>query len=240
MAIDLNDKTANGNNLTNNGAAEVAGLFSPSSTAVDLESTETDYLYAADSTSLSITGDLSIESYVNFESTPASGARMAMVCKYRDDTANRSYWFGLFNNGGTLQLEFIISNDGTATESAAVNWTPTAGTSYHVAVTLTAATRIVKFYVDGTQQGADQTLASFTSIFDSTTRLSIGAQTTEGTPANLLDGKADEVRIWNDVRTAGEISGNKDSELNGSEANLVAYWPFESDLGANKSYGFFM
>jgi len=40
----------------------------------------------------------------------------------------------------------------------------------------------------------------------------------------------DEVRIWNDVRTATEISQNYKGVLTGSEANLVAYYKFDDNL----------
>ena len=40
----------------------------------------------------------------------------------------------------------------------------------------------------------------------------------------LFDGLIDEVRIWNDKRTSTEISNNYQTQLNGNEAGLVAYW----------------
>ena len=40
-------------------------------------------------------------------------------------------------------------------------------------------------------------------------------------------GKVDEVRIWNDTRTQGEIQGNMDKTLVGNESGLVAYYPMD-------------
>jgi len=40
-------------------------------------------------------------------------------------------------------------------------------------------------------------------------------------------GKIDEVRIWNDTRTQGEIQANMDKTLVGNESGLVAYYPMD-------------
>lgn len=98
MAIDLNDKTANGNNLTNNSGAEITASlpFAASTIAVDLESSTPAYMTAADSASLSLTGDLSLETWVKFESTPASGDSMYILSKWDNISGNkRGYTFYL-------------------------------------------------------------------------------------------------------------------------------------------------
>ncbi|SVE20136.1 uncharacterized protein METZ01_LOCUS472990, partial [marine metagenome] len=40
-------------------------------------------------------------------------------------------------------------------------------------------------------------------------------------------GKIDEVRIWNDTRTQGEIQANMNKTMVGNEAGLVAYYPMD-------------
>lgn len=44
---------------------------------------------------------------------------------------------------------------------------------------------------------------------------------------NFFVGAMDEVRIWNRVRTAGEIAGSRNSPLSGLEENLTGYWRFD-------------
>jgi cellulose synthase/poly-beta-1,6-N-acetylglucosamine synthase-like glycosyltransferase/mannose-6-phosphate isomerase-like protein (cupin superfamily) len=44
-------------------------------------------------------------------------------------------------------------------------------------------------------------------------------------------GRIDEVRVWDDVRTATEIRDNMYTQLTGSEANLVGYWSLDEATG---------
>jgi hypothetical protein len=237
MALDLNDKSPNGNNLTNVGAAEVTtGLpFAASTEAVDLEASESDYLQANDSPSLSITGDLTIECWVKFESLPAVGNDMAFVAKWGDAAGERSYLFRISNSSGTYQLQFWTSTDGTNYEGKTKNLSsaPSLGTWYHYAVTFDASTATAEFFVNGSSIGTNT--GTHTSIADTSQVLHLGkgSETTW-----YLDGMLDEVRIWNDIRTSTEISDNYQKELSGAEANLVAYWPFETELGALAPKGF--
>ena len=115
----------------------------------------------------------------------------------------------------------------------AVAWTPTAGTWYHVAVTWTAATSVARFYIDGVQQGTNQT-GTFTSTNNPIARFTIGANPI-GAGANFLDGIVDDVRVWNVIRTVTQIADNRSIELVGNESGLAAYWPFETLAGAGVS-----
>jgi hypothetical protein len=51
-------------------------------------------------------------------------------------------------------------------------------------------------------------------------------------PANLFNGKIDEVRIWNHVRTADQIKRYMHTRLYGTETGLVAYYPMNEGTGA--------
>lgn len=55
------------------------------------------------------------------------------------------------------------------------------------------------------------------------------------TNSNTIDGKVDEVRIWNEARTLAEISANMcDLSSYASEANLVAYYKFDQGSGSSR------
>lgn len=238
MAIDLADKTSNGNTLTNVGATEVTTAlpFAASTIAVDLELTEVDYLHAADSASLSITGNLTIEMWVKLESIPSNGGDyFTFFSKYKSAGNQRSYIYGIGQSAAVVKLWFATSDNGAAGANYAevfVNWTPTVATWYHIAVVYTAAGGTADFYVDGVQQGTQQSGLK-TSLFDSTAPGIIGAFDIDATPLYLFDGVIDEVRIWNIARTATQIANNRSIELTGSESGLAAYWPFESSIGSS-------
>lgn len=232
MALYLNDKTANGNNLTNVGAVEVAGLGG-TTIAADLEASSGHYLYASDSASLSLSGNFTLELRVKAESFPSAGNTQWLLVKGSDDGVNNfSYWFGITDAGsGNMLLRLIISANGTysAGNDKQQAWTaPSTGTDYHLAVTWTASSGTVRYYVDGTQLGSDVTTSSTGALFDSTQRLTIGAERADTTPRNFFDGVIDEIRIWNVVRTQSQINDNKSVRLGGGNSGLVAYWEFET------------
>lgn len=183
-------------------------------------------LSANDSASLSITGNMTIELWVNLDSLPSSTNRMAFVAKYVGTGNQRSFQARFFNNSGTYQLEFVNSAAGSGdVVTVAVNWTPSIGTWYHLAFVYTAAAGSCKFYVNGVQQGTTQTGLN-TSLFDSTAPLELGI--TDGNAP--LDGKLADIRVWNTARTAAQIANFAGSQLQGSETGLVAYYPLQSSL----------
>ena len=63
--------------------------------------------------------------------------------------------------------------------------------------------------------------------------MNIGRQSPSTCYCNILDGNLDEVRIWNTVRTQAEIQANMNTELTGSEINLVAYYNFNAGQGTS-------
>lgn len=235
MALDLNDKTSNGNTLTNVGAVESAVVpFNGNNvSSADLELSDPDYLHAADSASLSPTGDFSIEAYVNLEQLPSTSASdMAIVAKYNLDTNRRSF---LLRITQADKLECFISQDGGGSNivrrisSAAFFVGGDVGNWVHVALTvdISAGAAGVIMYKNASSVGISTTTDAATSVDDNNSRFQIGAyQVDDSTNTNFADMKVDEVRLWGDVRTPTEITDNKDSELTGAEAGLLTYYPF--------------
>lgn len=239
MAIDLADKTANGNTLTNvNGAESGDTPFANSITSVDLEASSSAYLSASDSASLSITGSLTLENWVKFESLPTSGNLMVFQAKWLETGNVRSYHFSLNNDSGTLKFFTNYSPDGSAGNIAQVAWTPSTGVWYHVACVIDVSGPTVAFFVNGAAQGSAVS-TSDTSVFNGTQVFSIGAYNIADGGANFLDGLIDECRVWNVARTQTQIDNNKSIQLTGSETNLVAYWPFNA-LTASSAGGSFL
>lgn len=200
--------------------------------SIDLERGSSQYLTRADTASLSITGDVTIEAWINVESTLSTGQVHNIVNKFRSGDNNRSYIFRYRESSG-IKLQLVVSDDGINAEVLQIAHTPSLGVWYHVAVSWDASASLAKFYINGTQTGGDQT-GAMTSIFDSGSDFRIGA-TAETSPDGFFDGLIDEVRVWNDIRTPTEITNNKDIELTGSEGGLVGYWKLNSSLADETS-----
>ena len=64
----------------------------------------------------------------------------------------------------------------------------------------------VKIYVNGIRSDdSDNITGSYAGISNTAAWLSFGARDTDGTPTNLLNGKIDEVKIWNYELTANQV-----------------------------------
>lgn len=198
--------------------------------SIDLEADSSQYLTVADSVSLSITGDMSVEAWIKLESNPADGDGYEVVSKHNTTGDQRSYDMIIRNNGGSLRCEVLLSSDGTSTNQVQHNsdtMTLNNGTWYHIAFTVNFTSNEFKFYLDGSQHGTTQTESTINAIFNSTATVEIGRHAQF---SSHFDGLIDEVRIWSDERTSTEISDSKSIELVGNEANLAAYWKLNNDL----------
>lgn len=228
-AINLRDWTSNANNLqgTDGTSAQTSSLPFATGNQRTLVTTaaSSHALFASDSTSLSITDDMTIECWVRVTSTP-SGNTM-LVNKYNSTGSKKSWLFYQTNDDNTIR--FTISSDGAAETTKSVTYTITQNTWTHLAVTYDASAGSCIFYVNGSAQGSEQTGLP-TSIYNSTARLDIAAYNDTSTFSSTNQ-QMDDIRIWNDIRTPTEIANNYNIKLNGNEANLVAYYPFDFNGG---------
>lgn len=191
------------------------------------------YAQAADSASLSITGDITMECWVKCTTLPGSGVGCPMIFKGDYNTHN-SYQLYYLNNAGTPKIcTRIFSTDGNSNYCGSdFTYTLTIGTWFHVAMVVTVANALAtkfEMFINGVSQGNGSTTTvgtTPTSIVDLSVELGIGHC---GDPTFLdttyaFDGRFDEIRIWNTARTQAQISANYQTELVGNESGLQAYW----------------
>jgi hypothetical protein len=103
-------------------------------------------------------------------------------------------------------------------------------TWYHVAFVYDGINQAI--YVNGEQDTIVQStgeVVNDTSYFHE--GLVIGARYEKNT--QFVEGKIDEVRIWNIARTQTEIQNSMNSLLAGNETGLVAYYQFEDGPGSD-------
>jgi RHS repeat-associated protein len=213
----------------------------PNSSAASLSFNGTGaYAEAPHSPVLNITGDWTVEAW------------------FKDATS------GGYNHGDTFMLMKGDSNvDGEApyflkidhkllSAGVRTNWTSyrvtydlfaggvSANAWHHAAATFVASTRQITLYVDGVQKSQGTVAAS--SATGNARPVSIGRN---GTTGAYWNGKLDDVRIWNVVRTSTQISTSYQSELTSSPTGLVANWKLDdasgtvaADLGVARSYSY--
>lgn len=190
--------------------------------SIDLELSSSQYLTISDAnqTDLDVTGDLTIEAWINPESIGTT-ARL-IVAKY-NSSSDRAYKFYIDPNGYLVGVVDEAANGTDQSSSrSSTDFDSLIGEWTHVAMTYDSSTGEVDLYVDGTNDTPSYLQTDASSINNSSGPFHIGAM--GSTPVNFFDGLIDEVRIWNDVRTPSEISDNMNKSLDGTEGNLVAYW----------------
>lgn len=138
--------------------------------SIDLESSSSQYLSRADTASLSITGDLTLEAYIKPESLPSVGNQMDVIAKWDESGALRSYRFGIYAISGF----FGDGSDGALTISTNTTEAPIdascSGTSGTFSLSATnasfAAGQIILIHqTRGTSAGTSQRtkIASYTA-----------------------------------------------------------------------------
>lgn len=222
MALDLLDKTTNGNDLTNSGVSEniTDTPFVESTISAEFVKIENDYLFASDSPTLSPTNDFTIEVWVKPASFDPSG--MCVIAK--DNDPLRSYEIQIDTSGLVAGLvwktggaqSLIVSNSTIPLDT----WTHLV-LSYHF---VTDGTSRLRIYINGILDSEDN--SGIGPVDDNNAEFWVGGRQRSGGEL-FFEGKIDEVRLWNTERTQPEIAGSMSSELVGTETGLVAYYPYE-------------
>lgn len=153
---------------------------------------------------------LTLEAWIYADAWKANSWQGTIIGK--DQTNQSGYVFRVGNNG---QLSFTVGVGGGVWTELVSTPIMKANTWHHIAGVMDNGT--LRIYIDGVAVG---TQAS-NPIANSTNPVLIGESA--GYPGRAFDGKIDEVRIWNVVRTPAEIANNMTVDLPSSTPNLLAY-----------------
>jgi hypothetical protein len=155
---------------------------------------------------LQITGDLTLECRVKFESLPADGASCALISKYDTGANKRCFMLYVYNVGGTYYLRFR-ADTGTGDASNYVDITETLGGApatdgtwyvYRASFDVSAGTG--KLFIDGSDVSAavnDQGGGAPYTINNEDAPFLVGAAMNSGTPGSFFDGVIDAVVVAN-------------------------------------------
>jgi hypothetical protein len=194
---------------SNNGALQGGATFAPGKVGQGFSFNGVDaYVSIPDSPSVSITGQISIDTWIKPNSVSGPTAQ-AIVSKYNTacpffGVEQRSYWFGVLPGGS---IRFCVYSGGPDQYHCIDTIDPIAANVFtHVAATFNPATQGIKIYINGLEAPASLVPGSVTvdSIFDSDTPVEIG-RVFCATDHNYFSGLIDEVELFNRELTANEI-----------------------------------
>jgi hypothetical protein len=204
--------------------------------SLDLELSSSQYAYITDAaqTGLDITGDITVEAWIKLEQLPSAAASdFAIVSKDRFGTgADRGYYFHIGQTNNKLRMFCATNQSGTNRVYYEMDEAFVAGdvgTWIHIAVTVDVSAQTMVFYKNSALKSGTALTQTGTAIYDNAQDVCIGAVNVSGANTPAFDGLIDEVRVWNVIRTSGEISSNYQTELTGSETNLQGYWKFNNN-----------
>jgi|SaaInlV_150m_DNA_4_1039716.scaffolds.fasta_scaffold01201_1 hypothetical protein len=193
------------------------GILQGANNALTFDGTN-DYISANGvATNLAGSSTLTMEAWFNSANVPSANDQMILAVNNSDGSINISH---LDIETGKLKY--------TGSSSVAGSTTLSSNTWYHVALTLDASNNL-NVYLNGNAEIS----TTETDRPNSGDLFSIGQEWDNSTASEYFDGKIDEVRIWNDVRTETEIRQNMYRELPdpASETDLVSYYKFNEASG---------
>ncbi len=198
----------------------------PTGTALRFDGVD-DYVDCGNDSSLNVgDGTYTLAAWIKTALSPLS-PRGAILAKMRDGGSYQGYDIKI-NPDGTIWPHLISSWSSNAIRvhgSTAIN----DGSWHHVIVTYDGSNSASGFsiYIDGKPETLTITHDSLSGSTLSDANFTIGSR--DG--GEYLNGKIDEVAIYNRALSAEEIQVNMHTRLTGGEPNLIAYWDFDEGGG---------
>jgi len=179
-------------------------------------------------------GSFTFEAWIK----PESSTRMAIVAKGSPNDANSGYTIQYRGDLANDPITLTIDDGDDGVIDAIIEWDTNGdfedGNWHHIAVSTDRTNH--KCYFGGVLQTASSsTISDTTSTMTNTDPFYIGRLGNSSTLS--FDGQIDDVRFWDDIRTADEIRGNMHKELAGTETNLQGYWKLNNDYTDETSNG---
>lgn len=167
---------------------------------------------------------VTIEFYINYVHPLNGNGTSALPFNF----ATAGDWIALNNRTGDLTNETIAIRNGT--EYTATDTDITAG--WHLISIVSDGVKYTQIYIDGV---AANMIAADAPIY-SNTKIDVGLRDLPPFQAPF-EGMMDEFRIWGDIRTPMEIMTAKNTELTGTETDLIAYFNFNSGTASGNNAG---
>jgi len=218
----IEDSTINNNDGTPYSSTTITNLYNSSGQingADDFDGLD-DYINCSDDASLRITGPLTIEAWVNFDSLGDTGDYIGLVAKW--DYTDGGWVYGIFREPTSNKFSFHLASKAQSGNTWVVsNSVPSLNQWYHLVGAYDGTTMLL--YINGAQQTDTATISG---IYNTTTPVTIGMF--EPTNNFWLDGTIDEVRISNMARSADWINTCYNNQNNPS-----TFYDVKSEINGN-------
>jgi len=124
---------------------------------------------------------------------------------------------------GYLFSDFLVDQiyiEGT-TSAADNQW-------HHAAMVYNSEANTISLYLDNNLETASFTnnIGTMETIVN-TGKLFVGAFDANGSQGEFMIGQLDEVRVWNSALSSAEITNNSNTEIDGSQSDLLFYYKFD-------------
>ena len=202
------DSTANGNTGTAAANTSTKTTSGEISAALSFNGS-TDAIGAGRSNSVSITGPITLEAWINANAMPSQGNESYVLGKGYNGS-NEAYFLRLATDNNYTSYVQAGTMTFPTTYQAQVVVAGLSGGWHHVVGTYDGVWNV---YLDGVKTTSTNTQAPLSSASE---QVAIGAQDSTGTMKNYFNGRIDEVRISNTARSADWISTEFNNQSNPS------------------------
>lgn len=184
----------------------------------------TQWLTAADSASLSPTGNQTHEGWVKIGTLPTLGNEMALWAKYDTATGQRSLSCTLSNTAGVFLFQPRSSpTGGGGTGGTPVTWSGANTGVWHFMRFVYTTAGTMDIYIDDMTTKIGTSSALDTSIFDGTAPYRLGEN---DFAAQTFNGNIGLWRVWSTNHTTNDTC----TVYGGATANLSAEWTLDNVL----------
>lgn len=177
---------------------------------------------------------MTIECWFKTSDTNNQTSSASLVARYSGGGSANTAQF-LLGVAGAANVTFVLTNTSGTWFQVSSPTTYKDTLWHHAAGTYDSSTGVSSVYVDGVLVNSG-TNATYGLLSNNTTlRLTFGSDDAGLSPGNQTDrqfrGSMSDVRIWNVVRSAADISNNYRRRLVGNETGLVGYWELNHGYG---------
>lgn len=194
------DSSGSGNTGTLNGS--VTWVTGKIQKGVEFNGSKGNYVSVADSTSLDITGAVTIAAWVYIDTQPPGSSNGAFPrILQKDTTANHAYGLWIDSTGGNTTKPTIRVRISSTNYDLRSDNNLSLQTWHHVVGVREGAA--LRLYVNGTLD-KENTSAATTGSLDNTGQLQMSEST--GNSDGCLDGILDDVRVYNRALSASDVT----------------------------------